>query len=108
MHVAFRVDASPEIGAGHLMRCLTLANALREQGVQSRFYCASLPPSLAQLLAQHAHHVVRLDGLLGFVTPANAGGSHEREQADAAVFLKAASGAFYDWVVVDHYQLAAT
>ena len=36
---AFRVDASVEIGTGHVMRCLTLAEALREQGAACHFIC---------------------------------------------------------------------
>jgi len=35
--VVFRADAGPEIGLGHARRCLTLAGALRELGVESRF-----------------------------------------------------------------------
>lgn len=35
--VAFRVDSGTMIGVGHLARCLVLADALAEQGVECRF-----------------------------------------------------------------------
>jgi UDP-2,4-diacetamido-2,4,6-trideoxy-beta-L-altropyranose hydrolase len=38
--VAFRADAGPDIGLGHARRCLTLAGALRELGVESLFVVA--------------------------------------------------------------------
>jgi UDP-2,4-diacetamido-2,4,6-trideoxy-beta-L-altropyranose hydrolase len=38
--VVFRADAGPEIGLGHARRCLTLAGALRELGVESVFVFA--------------------------------------------------------------------
>jgi UDP-2,4-diacetamido-2,4,6-trideoxy-beta-L-altropyranose hydrolase len=32
MNTVFSVDASSEIGTGHVLRCLALSQALREQG----------------------------------------------------------------------------
>jgi UDP-2,4-diacetamido-2,4,6-trideoxy-beta-L-altropyranose hydrolase len=43
MRVLFRVDASLLIGSGHLMRCLTLAHAMRERGWQVQFCCREHP-----------------------------------------------------------------
>ena len=39
MKAVFRVDSSNFIGFGHLIRCLTLANVLRQRGVLCSFVC---------------------------------------------------------------------
>ena len=48
--VAFRVDASAEIGTGHFMRCLTLADELKKQGADIRFISRNLPLYLSDML----------------------------------------------------------
>lgn len=47
---AFRVDSSEIIGSGHLMRCLTLAERMREDGWEVHFICRDLPGNLAALV----------------------------------------------------------
>ena len=60
MHVVFRADASIEIGSGHVMRCLTLATALRERGTDITFICREHPGNLISLLESEKYHVVSL------------------------------------------------
>jgi UDP-2,4-diacetamido-2,4,6-trideoxy-beta-L-altropyranose hydrolase len=41
LRVAFRVDAGALLGVGHLLRCLTLANVLRDRGAECVFISAT-------------------------------------------------------------------
>ena len=45
MKVLFRLDASDQIGMGHLSRCLVLADALQQEGAEITFACRQLPGS---------------------------------------------------------------
>lgn len=47
---AFRVDASLQIGTGHVMRCLTLADSLRNYGHQCHFICREQPGNLIEYI----------------------------------------------------------
>ncbi|MDR0747195.1 MAG: UDP-2,4-diacetamido-2,4,6-trideoxy-beta-L-altropyranose hydrolase [Helicobacteraceae bacterium] len=57
MKFLFRADASTEIGSGHLMRCLTLANALRKLGAKSVFMCDAIDDVLRSRVTQSGFSV---------------------------------------------------
>jgi UDP-2,4-diacetamido-2,4,6-trideoxy-beta-L-altropyranose hydrolase len=60
MHVVFRTDASVVMGQGHVMRCLTLASALRTQGIKSTFVCREYPGNLCDFIENGGFAVCRL------------------------------------------------
>ena len=47
----FRCDASLHIGTGHVMRCRSLARALKTRGAESIFICRRQPGDLIAMLA---------------------------------------------------------
>ncbi|MBM3788656.1 MAG: UDP-2,4-diacetamido-2,4,6-trideoxy-beta-L-altropyranose hydrolase, partial [Acidobacteria bacterium] len=109
MRVLFRADGSGEIGSGHVMRCLTLAAALREQGAEVRFVARSHAGHLGGVIAQRGFPVVMLpwrgDGRIdGDLTHASwVGASWEGDADETRAVVDAAGGV--DWLVVDHYGL---
>ncbi len=108
MRVVFRADASKEIGIGHFMRCLTLADELRKVGAQTRFVCRSLPPYLQTMLASHDHELRMLKRPASVESNDELSHSYflEASQAqDAAATQEAISDVKWDWFVVDHYAL---
>ena len=58
--IAVRVDASAQIGTGHLIRCLTLADALKAAGASTLFLCRHIMPQLAALVTGKGHALARL------------------------------------------------
>ncbi|ANC11374.1 MULTISPECIES: UDP-2,4-diacetamido-2,4,6-trideoxy-beta-L-altropyranose hydrolase [Bacillus cereus group] len=110
--IAFRADASIEIGTGHIMRCLTLAQELRNKGAQVYFICRKLQGDLHQYILNKGFHVYVLDG-----------------DGENTNFLSAKNGSYLnwlkshwfvdaqqtneilsqlpkcDWLIVDHYGL---
>lgn len=48
--IAVRVDSSEQIGTGHLMRCLTLAERMKKDSAEIHFICCDLPGSLHHLV----------------------------------------------------------
>lgn len=113
MKVVFRVDASLQIGTGHVMRCLTLADALRAAGGGCTFICRPHDGHLLKLIAQRGHLALALPELkadtsgaclsLGALAhSAWLGTSWDRDAEDT---LQSLSGDMVDWLVVDHYAL---
>ena len=113
--VAFRVDASLQMGSGHVMRCLTLADALTAHGVECLFVSRALVGNLHALMRQRGFEPLVLpdNPLEGqaedveFSEPTHAswlgcGWRQDAVQTDALL-----SGFKLDWLVVDHYALDA-
>ena len=53
--IVFRCDASIQIGSGHVMRCLTLADELSRQGAESFFICRQHDGSLMRNFKTFCH-----------------------------------------------------
>lgn len=111
--IAFRTDASIQIGTGHVMRCLTLADALTEQGAECTFISRAHEGNLNGLIAARGHQVLALPAAGDPVddrpnaTPAHGHWLGTGWVQDADQTLRALGGILMDWLVVDHYALDA-
>ncbi len=114
MRVAIRVDASAAMGTGHLRRCLSLAEALVELGVQVTLVTRSLdhvaqhvliddPGFAVQWLAVPASKLV---ATLNDLPLHHAWAGVPWEQ-DARQTVAALQVFCPDWLVVDHYAFDA-
>lgn len=68
MNVVFRADASLQMGTGHVMRCLTLADALTAAGARCEFICRTHPGNLLDLIRSKgyiAHELSVRQGMSG-------------------------------------------
>ena len=125
MQIAFRADASLQIGSGHVMRCLTLADALKAQGAQCHFICRPHLGHLTEVIRERRHKVNSLAmpvqaaraAIKNSSTKAHdlqsnqqhepihaawLGSSWETDAQETAAVLASLQP---DWLVVDHYAL---
>jgi UDP-2,4-diacetamido-2,4,6-trideoxy-beta-L-altropyranose hydrolase len=109
MRIAFRTDATRQMGTGHFMRCLALADELKMQGAQIRFVSRNLPAHLSEMLEARGMEYVPLN------TDVAEESSDElvhskwlatSQAQDAQATIQAMVGHSWDWVIVDHYALA--
>jgi len=121
LRIAFRTDASLQMGSGHVMRCLTLADALRAKGAQCHFISRAHPGHLLDLISQRGYRTnslvapvhqaqaaIKIEtaaSLQPSQTPAHAAWLGCDWQADAAQTVAILASLQPDWLVVDHYAL---
>lgn len=105
MRVVFRADASVTIGNGHVMRCLTLADALRTRGAECHFVMRDFPGHLSKTVQKRGFKLSLLTAPTGAAITAPpehaawAGVSWKDDIADTVAVIDSP-----DWLVLDHYS----
>lgn len=109
MKVAFRADASLTIGTGHIMRCLTLADALRTQGADCFFLSRDHVGNLHRLVEARGYDLISLGAV---DSDGHRAGTTEYAswlgvdiKRDANDTLARIGSLNVDWMIVDHYAL---
>ena len=110
MQLVIRADGGPQIGGGHIMRCLTLAEGAARRGHHVQFVVGEGPmatrvrdagfavaelPAEAHTAEAHPPH------------PPHAGWLAAPWQADADFTAQVVAEAQADWLIWDHYGLDA-
>ncbi len=112
--VLFRTDASTSIGSGHVVRCLTLAEGLRQRDYDCCFVCREHSGNLIDLIRNRGFTAIGLP--LDVQSPsravdevelthANWVGARWEIDAQQTLFAANANASRFDWLVVDHYGL---
>lgn len=113
MNIVFRCDASLQIGTGHVMRCLTLANALKQKGHECTFILKAHAGNLIEKIRQNGYQAYAIAFDKDF--DARTRGSDNRlahshwlgssQAVDAKQCQQLLSHHTIDWLIVDHYAL---
>lgn len=95
--VLLRTDASPTIGGGHAMRCLTLADELMRRGGRCVFVAVEMTYAMHRAIIGAGHRIDMID----------AGGrsSDTCQQSQAAATASIATRESATHLVIDHYRL---
>ena len=110
MNIVFRVDSSVQIGTGHLMRCLTLADVLRAKKTTVSFICRELPGNLCDFIERKGFGTYRLPFITAHDDNQNPGytqwlGVGWKEDAEQIKAILVKEDKAIDWLIIDHYAL---
>lgn len=117
MKIVIRVDASLEMGTGHVMRCLTLAEALKTKETDITFICRKHQGNLITRIQSQGFTVHTLEVLNGSNQVENGKNSNlllhanwlgVSQQQDAEQCSSILENIKPDWLIVDHYALDKT
>lgn len=106
--VVFRVDSSNIIGTGHVIRCLTLADKIREHGLDSVFVCRDHPGNVSRVIQEKGFELELLPGI-NLENKTNGGNKnlsvddYSTDAQETLQVIKGRSG-LASWVIVDHYN----
>lgn len=106
--IAIRVDATKQIGTGHFMRCLTLANGLQKRGAHICFISRELPLHLLDMLVAKGVEFIPLERDENPLPSTDLAHSHwlgVSQLQDAQATIQALADRNWEWLVVDHYAL---
>jgi UDP-2,4-diacetamido-2,4,6-trideoxy-beta-L-altropyranose hydrolase len=110
LKVVIRADASVNIGTGHVMRCLTLADKMDALGADIHFICRDFDG--------HMKSAIQVKGYACTLLPPPKTGVERQAddpphaewlgvnwQEDANDTIRAIQGSEVDWLIVDHYGI---
>lgn len=94
MKIVFRTDSSMDIGTGHVMRCLTLADELMERGADLSFVCRKAPGNLIQHIEDKGYRVYPLPPDIDLSVDKDLTQKILQKQTE-----------LIDWLIIDHYEI---
>jgi len=110
MRFGFRVDASVQMGSGHIMRCLTLADQLKKNGADVQFFCRNFQDQMNAIVKERGYKLNLL------VVPSEKYEETKDEfpyakwlevtwQKDVEDTINAMGREVCDWMIIDHYGI---
>lgn len=108
MQIIFRVDSSLQMGTGHVMRCLTLAQVLKNYGAKVEFICRKHDGNLINKIRLSGFNVFELefsneDEVDKKLLHSSWLGNTQKK--DAYECIKILQFKKIDWLIVDHYAI---
>lgn len=114
--IIIRTDGGQVIGSGHIMRCLALADVLKDCGAKVIFVCRELAGHLCGFIESRGFRVLRLPAPSGDVTVQMSSpgdscvawlGVDWQTDLDEVRHILTKSSVVTDWLIADHYALDA-